>query len=135
MNGKTLGEACSDTSNIKWKENSGNSFQYIDLTSVDRSKNSISETQTIYSNSAPSRAQKMVRKNDVIFGTTRPTLKRYCVIEENYDGQICSTGFCVLRPDTEKVLTNFIYHLLGTLTFYKLCRSISKGCELPRNIR
>ena len=96
----------------------GNSFQYIDLTSVDRSKNSISETQTIYSNSAPSRAQKVVRKNDVIFGTTRPTLKRYCVIEDNYDGQICSTGFCVLRPDTEKVLTNFIYHLLGTLTFY-----------------
>ena len=42
---------------------------------------------------APSRAQKIVRTNDVIFGTTRPTLKRYCFVPKEYDGQICSTGY------------------------------------------
>ena len=64
---------------MKWKENDNIDFKYIDLSSVDRMSNKITETQIITSQNAPSRAQQIVRNNDVIFGTTRPTLKRYCL--------------------------------------------------------
>ncbi len=40
----------------------------------------------VASNNAPSRAQKLVKKDDVIFATTRPTQMRYCLIDENTMG-------------------------------------------------
>lgn len=60
------------TANIKWSDVEGEEFKYIDLTSVDRITHTITETQSITSENAPSRAQQIVREGDVIFGTTRP---------------------------------------------------------------
>ncbi len=117
---RALGEVCDETNNIRWQNNIGKTFQYIDLTSVDRETRTISETKTIDGGNAPSRAQKIIEQGDILFGTTRPTLKRYCLIDTVFDKQICSTGFCVLRPKTDKVLTNFIYHLIGTMTFFTI---------------
>ena len=92
---KILGNVCEQTSNIKWQNFVKQTFQYIDLTSVDRNTHSITQVQTIDSDSAPSRAQQIVKNGDIIFGTTRPTLKRFCLIRSKYDGQICSTGFSI----------------------------------------
>ncbi len=128
---RALGEVCNETNNIRWKNNIGKIFQYIDLTSVDRETRTISETKTIDAGNAPSRAQKIVEQGDILFGTTRPTLKRYCLIDNVLDKQICSTGFCVLRPKTDKVITNFIYHLIGTLTFYNYVEAMQKGASYP----
>jgi type I restriction enzyme S subunit len=57
---RALGEICEKTSNIKWQNNKSKQFQYIDLSSVDRNRNIITETQVITSETAPSRAQKIV---------------------------------------------------------------------------
>jgi len=92
-----LGKLVKRGTNIKWADVRAQAFQYIDLTSVDRVTHAISDTETITSETAPSRAQQIVREGDVLFGTTRPMLKRYCVISAEFDGQIASTGYCVLR--------------------------------------
>lgn len=42
---------------------------------------------------------------------------RWAIIPPEFDGQIASTGYCVLRPDAEQVLTNFLAHLLGSDNF------------------
>jgi type I restriction enzyme S subunit len=128
---KKLGEVCEKTSNIKWQNNKNKQLQYIDLTSVDRNRNIITETKTITSETAPSRAQKIVKAGDVIFGTTRPTLKRFCVINHEYNEQICSTGFCVLRPKIEIVLTNYIFHFISSSDFYTYTESNQKGASYP----
>lgn len=112
-----LGSVCVKTLNIKWKEHIGEEYEYIDLSSVDRENNQITETQKISDSNAPSRAQQIVQKDDIIFGTTRPTLKRFCVIPEDYDGQICSTGFCVLRADPKKILPKFLYFSITTSAY------------------
>ena len=124
---KDLGDVCEQTSNIKWQNNKSKEFQYIDLASVDRNKNLITKTKMITSETAPSRAQKIVRIGDVIFGTTRPTLKRFCVINQEYDEQICSTGFCILRPKTEIILTNYIFHFISSSDFYIYTELNQKG--------
>jgi len=126
-----LGDTLLPKENIKWQSIGSQTFQYIDLTSVDRVTHKISETQTINAETAPSRAQQVIKTGDVIFGTTRPTLKRFSIIDSNFDGQICSTGFCVLRPDTNKVLTNFIYHLIGSSDFFEYVESTQKGASYP----
>lgn len=128
---KPLGEVILKTDNIQWSKNPDKEFQYIDLTSVDRITHAIVETSTITAETAPSRAQQIVHVGDMIFGTTRPMLKRYTAISSEYDRQICSTGFCVLRPDTTVVLTNFLYHMLGTSDFYKYVEKNERGANYP----
>lgn len=113
-----LGDLCEKTENIKWKNVGSDDFFYIDLTSVDIRLHRIAETSLVNAANAPSRAQQIVRTGDVIFATTRPTQMRVCRIPDIYDGQICSTGFCVLRP-SDKVLSNYLMHSLGTADFFK----------------
>jgi type I restriction enzyme S subunit len=116
---KALAEIAAKVSNVRWQDNGGEAFQYIDLSSVDRVARKIGETATITAGAAPSRAQQIVRAGDVIFATTRPTQMRWAVIPEAHDGQIASTGYCVLRPESREVLTDFLAHLLGAEAFRK----------------
>ena len=111
-----LGEICSPIDNIKWKMTS-RSYQYIDLSSVDIQTHRIISTLEINCDSAPSRAQQIVRSNDVIFATTRPTQMRACLVPEEYDEQICSTGYCVLRADLSVLLPQFLFYSLTTDSF------------------
>jgi type I restriction enzyme S subunit len=114
---KPVGEVTAKNSNIKWVNAGDDEFQYIDLSSVDRVTRRIGETASITAGNAPSRAQQIVHTGDVIFATTRPAQMRWAVIPAEYDGQIASTGYCVLRPDTSVVLTNFLAHILGADAF------------------
>ncbi|MFZ4549733.1 MAG: restriction endonuclease subunit S [Bacteroidales bacterium] len=116
---------------MKWKENENMDFKYIDLSSVDRMINKITETQIITSQNAPSRAQQIVRNEDVIFGTTRPTLKRYCFITPEYDGHICSTGYCVLRANKNYILPKYLFFILTTPDFYNYIENNQEGAGYP----
>ena len=127
---KKLGELCQQISNIKWK-NEKNSFQYIDLTSVDRETHEIINTTKIDSSNAPSRARQIVKENDVLFGTTRPMLKRSTFISKEFDGQICSTGYCVLRPNQEIVKPRYIYHHINSSLFYQYVETHQQGASYP----
>ena len=111
-----LGNVCTPIDTIKWKMDTG-SYQYIDLSSVDIQTHCIVSTLEINHSSAPSRAQQIVKTNDVIFATTRPTQMRACLIPEEYDGQICSTGYCVLRPDSSVLLPQFLLFSLTIDSF------------------
>jgi type I restriction enzyme S subunit len=119
------------TENIKWKENYNTEFQYIDLSSVNRENSKITETQIINSENAPIRAQQIVKYEDVIFGTTRPTLKRFCFVAQEYDNQICSTGFCVLRANREFILPKYLYFILTTTDFYNYVENNQEGAGYP----
>ncbi len=127
-----IGSVCLKTDNIKWRDiPEDKEYTYIDLTSVDRSTKSVVEPQRIKKSNAPSRAQRLVCEDDIIFATTRPTLRRYCIITEQYDEQICSTGFCVLRPDKRKVRPSWLFHCLSTDAFYDYVEPLQTGATYP----
>ncbi|HEM3450564.1 TPA: restriction endonuclease subunit S [Streptococcus suis] len=127
---KTLGEVGLPTENISWKSQGEQCFSYIDLSSVDRDSKKITETTEITKYTAPSRAQKIVKENDIIFGTTRPTLRRYAKIPLEFDNQICSTGFYVFRASDE-VLPNYIYHIFGSNAFNNFVEENQSGASYP----
>ncbi len=114
---KTLESVSLPVASISWAKNAGKVFKYIDLSSVDIATHAIVATKDIDSTNAPSRAQQIVRKEDILFATTRPTQMRVCNVSQEYDSQICSTGFCVLRVNQEKVLPNWVLHVLSTKDF------------------
>lgn len=128
----SLESICTSSANIRWKNTDPNiEFQYIDLTSVSRELRKIDDTQSINAQNAPSRAQRIVYENDVIFATTRPTLRRVCMIPSEYDGQICSTGFCVLRPDTLKLVPKYLFYMLLVDEFYNYLEPLQTGATYP----
>ncbi len=91
----------------------------------------ITETIKINAEDAPNRAQKIVKKDDVIFATTRPTLRRFAIIGDDYDNEIASTGYCALRANTFQVLPKWIYYNISTLAFNDYVEKNQAGSAYP----
>lgn len=129
---KKLGEVCDKVSNLKWQNVPSNSvYSYVDLTAVDRDSFNITNTQSINRENAPSRAKQIIKQNDVLFGTTRPTLRRVCVVEDKNDDDICSTGFCVLRPKSEIVSSKWVFYQLMAEKYYAYIEPLQSGATYP----
>ncbi len=126
----TLGDISSKIDTIKFDSDEA-SYKYIDLSSVDRVNNIIVETTEINKSNAPSRAKQIIKKDDILFGGTRPMLRRFAYIEEEFDGQIASTGFTVLRISDKDVLSKFIYYQIQTDKYFKYIENIQKGASYP----
>jgi type I restriction enzyme, S subunit len=69
-------------------------IQYVDLSNT--KWGTIGSTEAYSKETAPSRAQRVLRPGDTIVGTVRPGNGSYAFIAE--DGLTGSTGFAVLRP-------------------------------------
>lgn len=127
---KPLGEILQKTETINPTQNPSREFEYIDVSSVSNLTFQIEETQRLKGKDAPSRARKLVKANDVLFATIRPTLQRIAVVPESLDNQVCSTGYFVLRPKPE-VHHRFIYYSLFTQDFLGQMESLQKGASYP----
>ncbi|MEA3275236.1 MAG: restriction endonuclease subunit S [Pseudomonadota bacterium] len=88
----------------------------MDIASIDREEKVIGSSKRIRGIDAPSRARKVIREGDVIVSTVRPNLNAVAQVPPDLDGEICSTGFCVLRP-TEEVLSEFLYFFVRSPNF------------------
>lgn len=129
---KKLGEVCEKVSKIKW----GNipqedEFVYVDLTSVDIKSHSISTDYIITAENAPSRAQQIIKSDDILFATTRPTQMRYCIIPDNLNQQICSTGYCVIRANKNRALHRWILYLVSANEFSIFVNEHQQGAGYP----
>ena len=127
---KAFCELTFPTSNIKWRD-AERTYRYIDLTSVNIETKSIVETSEVQASNAPSRAQKLVEKGDVIFATTRPTQQRYCLIDDEYSGEVASTGYCVLRAKRDEVLPKWILHWIASRDFKTYVEENQSGAAYP----
>ncbi len=128
---RELGEVCVRTKTIKWENHVNDEFEYIDLSAVSREELCITSSILINYKNAPSRAKKIVETGDIIFATTRPTLRRVAIIPEEFDGQICSTGFVVLRPNVKKVISSYLFYALQLEGFYSEMEALQKGAAYP----
>ncbi|MBU2623186.1 MAG: restriction endonuclease subunit S [Proteobacteria bacterium] len=88
------------------------SFHYIDVSSVSNNTFTIKEASLVKADDAPGRARKIVKWQDTIFATIRPSLKRVAFISQEYDNQIASTAFCVVRPNQKHVTPLYVYFFL-----------------------
>ena len=70
-------------------------FKYIEIGAIDPTKG-ILEAKEIEVKKAPSRATQIVKEGDLIIGTTRPYLKKFAIVTNEYDNDICSSGFSII---------------------------------------
>ena len=127
---KTLGDVLEKTETVNPLQSPSVEFDYIDVSSVSNTTFEIQETQRLKEKDAPSRARKLVRTNDIIFATIRPTLQRIAVVPEHLDKQVCSTGYFVLRPKLG-IDHRFVFYSLFTENFVGQMESLQKGASYP----
>ena len=127
---KKLREVCQKTETINPKLNPTKEFIYIDVSSVNKERKIIEKTTILMGKDAPSRARKLVKTNDIIFATVRPTHSRVALITPDYNNQVCSTGYYVLRVNSD-IDNNIIYYFLLTYTFNKQMEKLQKGANYP----
>ena len=127
---KTLGEVLQKTDTINPLQAPQAEFDYIDVSSISNATFQIEETQRLKGKDAPSRARRLVKANDVLFATVRPTLRRIAIVPAPLDGQVCSTGYFVLRPKPE-IDHRFLFYWLFTEGFMGKMESLQKGASYP----
>jgi type I restriction enzyme S subunit len=127
---KTLGEVLQKTETVNPTESPDREFDYIDVSSVSNKTFRIEETQRLTGGNAPSRARRLVKANDILFATVRPTLQRIALVPDEFDNQVCSTGYFVLRPKAE-LDYRFVFYSLFTEEFMCQMECLQKGASYP----
>ena len=79
---------------------------------------------------APSRARRIVRSGDTIISTVRTYLRSVCYIDDDFDGCIVSTGFCVLTPN-HQIVPEFLGFVLSSDAFINEVVRASVGTSYP----
>lgn len=104
-------------------------FNYIDISNVTGDGTvTISDEMTF--SEAPSRARRIIKKNDVIISTVRTYLKAISTITEDVFNVIASTGFAVCTPK-DCIIPSFLsYSIKADDTIDEICKE-STGVSYP----
>jgi type I restriction enzyme S subunit len=94
-------------------------FNYIALEDVDRGfLRSYSEQRFA---TAPSRARRKLRPDDVLVSTVRPNLRSHLLFRAERGNWVCSTGFCVVRCRQGVVHPGYIFfHLFANCVSHQI---------------
>lgn len=105
-------------------------FNYIDIGSV-KFGEGITNFQNLNFKDAPSRARRIVKKDDVIISSVRTYLRAIAKIEESDIPQIASTGFVVFSSLPQKILPRFLFYAISSESFVGKVEADSVGISYP----
>ena len=90
---------------------SGERFNYIDIGSIDNSKNTIcaNEINTV---DAPSRASRCVHDGSVVFSMVRPYLRNIAQVPASMKNSVASTGFYIATRASDDLDDHFMFQLM-----------------------
>lgn len=128
---RPLGEVCAVPLTVNPKDRPNDEFRYIDVSAVSNRSFTITAVDTILGREAPGRARRQIRTGDILFATIRPGLQRIAIVPQELDGEVCSTGYCVLRPDPETVSSRFVFYWLLSREFTERISTLQRGASYP----
>lgn len=119
LNARTLGE----------KTDPDFEFRYVDIGSV-KSGRLTKELERLRFENSPSRARRVLRRNDTIISTVRTYLKAIWYVNEQAEDLIASTGFAVLTPGRE-VEPEYLGYVIQSTGFVNRVTANSIGIAYP----
>ena len=126
-----LGELCSSVEKVDPTNLGRDDFWYVDIGALEPSSSSLEKVINIPTANAPGRARQLIRNGDSIFATVRPYMKKVAYIPKEFDGQIASTGFCVLRPIQEKLHSKYLFYFLLSDQLLDQVLPLQRGVSYP----
>lgn len=126
-----LGQVCIHTEQRDPRIEPTKEFRYVDISGIDNHSKRINTVRRIRGAAAPSRARKVIRRNDVLVSCVRPNLNAVAIVPEGLDGEIASTGFCVLRANRSSVDPVYLFLYVTTSHFIDIIVSKARGANYP----
>ena len=103
------------------KKNSFDKIVYLDTSSI--VKNVISNLQELNKNEAPSRAQRKVKENTIIYSTVRPNQEHFGILKYPCENMIVSTGFVTLDVIDENIDAKYLSSITPIVTGKQIGRA------------
>ncbi len=103
-------------------------FDYISLSDVDSEDFNIQTTKQIFE-TAPSRARRIVRKDDILLSTVRPNLQGFSIIRDEVNDLIASTGFAVIS--CKNIYNEYLFQFLFGNSIQKQFYQLLVGSNYP----
>lgn len=100
-------------------------FIYIDLESV--TNGILVKEEVISIEEAPSRAQRVLEKNDILYQTVRPYQKNNLYFDKNGD-YVASTGYAQIKAKED---SKYLFQFLHTTNFVNIVNRWSTGTSYP----
>ena len=128
----SLKSCCLPVSKRKDSKDKKERFLYLDIAAIDNQTNTISFATPYTGENAPSSARQIVKVGDILFSTVRTYLKNIALITDaQYNNQIASTGFCVIRPNPQMTLPKFIFYKTLSSEFLTPLNVKQRGSSYP----
>jgi type I restriction enzyme S subunit len=110
---RRLGEVTdTDPENLGSETRPDFAFNYISLEDIDQGMLRGHSEQVF--RTAPSRARRKLRDNDILVSTVRPNLKSHLLFRDNGQTWVCSTGFCIVRCRGKQTHPGYVFfHMFG----------------------
>jgi len=115
-------------------------FSYVDIGNVDINWGRLNPITMIGKDAESSRMRRLMYADTILVSITRPTRNAIAIVPKELDGQICSTGFAVLKCKGN-MNNRFLFHALRTRLvnweFQKNCSgsgypAINQEIDLPK---
>lgn len=120
---KKLGEVCEINPR---SEELPTSFIYIDLESVENGR--LVKEERVSIDDSPSRAQRLLTKNDILFQMVRPYQKNNYFFDKTSLDYVASTGYAQIRTNNNPA---FIYQMLHSQVFVNKVIEKCTGTSYP----
>lgn len=101
-------------------------FVYIDLESVE--KGNLIHQKHVLLNNAPSRAQRILKKNDILFQLVRPYQQNNFLFNLDNNNYVASTGYAQIRTKQNQ---EYLYQLLNTDFILNKVLELCTGTSYP----
>ncbi len=131
MISEPLSSLVSDVEQCNPRELGRPRIAYLDISSIDNGAKQLMYPQFIPVDSAPSRARQLVHANDVLVSTVRPNLNGVALVPVQFDREVASTGFCVLRPQPKQLCAEYLFYFTQSPAFVKRLARIANGASYP----
>ena len=104
-------------------------IRYIDISSIDNKSKQVTGYVEYQIDEAPSRAQQVLKKGDILFSTVRPNLQNIAVNPYSEGNIVASTGFCVLR--CTGCLPEYMWGIILSDDFTRSMCELASGISYP----
>ncbi len=126
----SIGDVTDAVSKVNPKDEPNKEIQYIDISGIDNERYRIADTKTYVGKDAPSRARQLVQSGDIVFSTVRTYLKNFALVPPELDGQVASTGFCVLRA-SDPAYQRYLFYFIQFDRFLNELAKQQRGTSYP----
>lgn len=104
-------------------------IQYLDISSIDNASKTVTGLTPYTLMDAPSRAQYVLAKDDIVYSTVRPNLQNIAINPYEEEHVVGSTGFCVLR--CTGVSTGYMWGVVNSTLFTDTMINKASGANYP----